>query len=221
MRNLTSGGAEADCQRSKPNNQTEELDPSNKTHADCVGSVASETGQDDSASLSADTGQTLRNFDSDESVPAQPSKPKVAKASKPKQELVDALAKADPAVVQDLFDSWAETGKGKSHPSDERLGLIARALVDWSFPVEDVRDALTGWVSDPWEERERFKDVRYLLGSVEKVETFRDLKRNPQKKSRNNGSGLRGDFSDVKRYEEFDVSTAFGRKPAVEVKVNQ
>jgi hypothetical protein len=134
--------------------------------------------------------------------------------SKLDPELAEALAKADRSVILDLFNSWVLTGKGRAHPSEERLGHIARALVHWSFSVEDVRDALTGWVNDPWEERSRFKDVSYLVGSVEQVEKFRDLKRNPPVKKRDPGAGLRGNFGDSKRYEDFDESTAFGRRPA-------
>ena len=97
--------------------------------------------------------------------------------------------------MDDLFNAWALTGIGNSHPSEERLAYIALAL-DWGFPVEDVRDALRGWIEDDWQDRPKFKDIKYLLGSVEAVEKFRDLKRNPPAKKRDSGSGLRGDFSD-------------------------
>lgn len=208
--------------------EPEEREPLKESHADFVGSVASETGLDQVLSSSPEgTDEMLRNF-SDEPASAQPSqpqskptksKPRSNSQSKLKQELVDALAQVDLAIVEDLFMAWAETGKGKSHPSPERLGLIARALVDWGFPAEDVRDALTGWPNDPWEDRHLHKDVRVLLRDPSQVEKFRDLKRNPPAKKRDSGAGMRANVSDIQRYHDFDLSTAFGRKPKSESEV--
>ena len=205
--------------------EREETEPEGmESQADCVGSVVPSPGLQLLSSQPEDSGETLRDFSDEATTPRdlpQPersrtskpkAKPKLRPKSQPDHELADALAKADLVIVQELFETWAETGKGKSHPSDERLGLIARALVDWGFPAEDVRDALTGWVNDPWEDRPRFKDVKYLLGSVEKVEAFRDLKRNPPKKKRDQGAGMRANVSDMQSYLDFNTSTAFGKK---------
>jgi hypothetical protein len=139
------------------------------------------------SSSSEDTGETLQNFDDEEATP-QP-KPSKKSKSEPKprsksqsdpelaNELATTLAKADPAIVQDLFESWASTGEGKFPPSPERLGYIARAL-EWGYPVEDVRAALVGWVHDDWKDRPTNKDVSILLRDHGQVEKFRDLKRN-------------------------------------------
>lgn len=141
--------------------------------------------------ISSSSAEEVGDRDSDESI--HQSKPlrdfsdspvvkqKKSKASGQNTSLSDSLAKADPVIVRDLFDAWASTGNGKSQSTDDRLGYIARALVEWNFSPEDVWDALNGWENDAWERRPQFKDISYLLGSVEDVEKFRDLKRNPHR----------------------------------------
>ena len=150
---------------------------------------------------------------------AKPAGPKPRKTRESKI-LAEAYAKADPELVKDLFAAWVATGSGRSHPTDERLGYIARAMVDWGFSAEDVRDALTGWVNDPWEERSQFKDPKYLLRSIEDVEKFIDLKRNPPRKRGDPGAGLHLDLTDRSKYELFDETTAFGKtsKESTDVK---
>ena len=145
------------------------------------------------------------------------SEPRKTKESKI---LAEAYAKADSELVNELFAAWAATGSGRSQPTDERLGYIARAMVDWGFSAEDVLDALTGWVNDPWEDRSRFKDPKYLLRSIEDVEKFIDLKRNPPRKRGDPGAGLHLDLTDRSKYELFDEATAFGktRKESNDVK---
>ena len=149
----------------------------------------------------------------------KPTGPKPRKTRESKI-LAEAYAKADPELVKDLFAAWVATGSGRSHPTDERLGYIARAIIDWGFSAEDVRDALTGWVNDPWEERSQFKDPKYLLRSIEDVEKFIDLKRNPPRKRSDPGAGLHLDLTDRSKYGLFDEATAFGktRKESNDVK---
>lgn len=87
--------------------------------------------------------------------------------------------KTDP-VVEEIFDAWCSTIDGTRKFNDERKRAIVKALK--SFPADDVKDAVRGWVNDPWQDRATNNDVPQLLRNVEK---FRDLYRNPP--ARRNG----------------------------------
>ena len=86
----------------------------------------------------------------------------------------------DPADILDVWDAWkASTGKQRADLNPARRRAITKALD--KYPVEDVLDAVQGWVNDPWPERPQHHDITQLLhmGTTRKplnvLEKMRDL----------------------------------------------
>lgn len=99
-------------------------------------------------------------------------------------------------VVAEIFDAWCSTIDGSRKFNDDRRRAIVKALK--SFPAEDVKDAVRGWVNDPWQDRATNNDIPQLLRNVEK---FRDMFRNPPK-PRLNGHQTYRNPTDMSLYDE-------------------
>jgi hypothetical protein len=85
--------------------------------------------------------------------------------------------------VTRVFQAWqASTGRHRANLDANRRQAIHGALK--AYPLEDVLDAVKGWVNDPWPDRAQQNDLAQLLhmGSKRKpkniLEAMRDLQRN-------------------------------------------
>jgi hypothetical protein len=90
----------------------------------------------------------------------------------------------DPADILDVWDTWkVSTGKKRADFTPARRQAIVKALD--KYPVQDVLDAVTYWVNDPWPERPQHNDITQLLhmGTARKplnvLEKMRDLRDGP------------------------------------------
>lgn len=87
------------------------------------------------------------------------------------------VAKATSSVSPEVIEVWetwlASTGRTRCKLDPKRRGIIGRAIK--SHGLDDVLDAVRGWVNDPWLERAQRNDLRYLIGDADRIENFRDL----------------------------------------------
>jgi hypothetical protein len=98
----------------------------------------------------------------------------------------DAAGSKRKGEARQVYQVWREstgtkTTLAKETKADkERMAVIEMRLRE--YPLEDVMDAVRGWVNDDWEERAKHNDVKLLLRNGTQLEKFRDLWRNPPHK---------------------------------------
>lgn len=80
-----------------------------------------------------------------------------------------------------VFDAWMTTqGERKLTLTNDRRAKI-KARLNEGFSVEELCDAVRGWVYDDWTERRRHCDVTTLLKNGSRAEYWRDLFRQHNK----------------------------------------
>lgn len=80
--------------------------------------------------------------------------------------------------MDEIFKTWQKTlppGTSRTLTDERRKKIRARLK---TYSVDDLLDAVRGWVNDPWPERVNQNDLTILLRSDEQCEKFRDLYRN-------------------------------------------
>jgi hypothetical protein len=84
--------------------------------------------------------------------------------------------------TQQVFAAWMTTQQGRNLKlTNDRRDKI-KARLNEGFTVEDLCDAVRGWVYDDWEERKRYSDIPTLLKTGSTTEKWRDLYRSRQER---------------------------------------